>query len=138
MPTERGSDKHGTRLDDQLAHDVRSMLQGSPVESRADESRQQEAPGDGDVAPDARLSGERGLTDPNVMLTDEEIEARSELARNLAGVSFPARVEDLVVGARQHHAPEDLVGRLSRLPIRSYSHTEAVWEALGGRTEPRG
>ena len=55
---ERGSDKHAARLDEQLEHDVRSMLQGSPVESRASESREQEGPGEDDVSPEARLVGD--------------------------------------------------------------------------------
>ncbi|MDQ4068359.1 MAG: hypothetical protein M3203_02610 [Actinomycetota bacterium] len=37
----------------------------------------------------------------------------------------------------QHDAPEKLVARLSRLPDGEYTHTDAAWEALGGRTEHR-
>jgi hypothetical protein len=46
---ERGSDKHGPRLDDQMEHDVRPLLQGAPVEARATEAREQEGPGEDDV-----------------------------------------------------------------------------------------
>ena len=134
---ERGSDKRSARLDDQLEHDVRSMLQGSPVESRASESREQEGPGEDDVSPDARLAGDRGFTAEEVSLRDDEVEARSDLARHLEGSVFPARPDALVASARRMHAPQDLVDRLSRLPDRTYSHTEAVWEELGGRREPR-
>jgi hypothetical protein len=134
---DRGSDKHSAMVDEQLERDVRSMLQGSPVESRSSEAREQEGPGDGEVSPDARLSGDRGLTDESVALRDDEVEARSDLARHLEGSVFPADREALVASARRMGAPDDLVGRLSRLPDDTYSHTEAVWEALGGRAEPR-
>jgi hypothetical protein len=134
---ERGSDKHGARLDDQLERDVRSMLQGSPVEARATEAREQEGPGDDDIAPDARLAGDRGLTDEDVALRDDEIEARTDLARRLEGSVFPADRDELVTSARRMHAPDALVDRLSRLPAGTYTHTEAVWEALGGRRDPR-
>ena len=134
---ERGSDKHAARLDEQLEHDVRSMLQGAPVESRASEAREQEGAGEDDVSPDARLTGDRGLTDEDVSLRDDEIEERSDLARHLEGSVFPATRDALVASARRMHAPEGLVDRLSQLPDRTYSHTESVWEALGGRKEPR-
>ncbi len=113
------------------------MLQGSPVESRASEAREQEGPGEGDVTPDARLTGDRGLTDEHASLRDDEIEERSDLARHLEGSVFPASRDSLVASARRMHAPEHLVDRLSELPDGTYSHNEAVWEALGGRKEPR-
>jgi hypothetical protein len=133
---ERGSDKHSSRLDEQLEHDVRSMLQGSPVESRASEAREQEGPGDDEPAPDARLAGDRGLTDEDVSLRDDEIEDRSNLARHLEPSVFPAGRDALVESARRMQAPAELVDRLSTLPDDTYTHTEAVWEALGGRREP--
>jgi hypothetical protein len=134
---ERGSDKHAARVDEQLKHDVRSMVQGSPVESRSSEAREQEGPGDGDVVPDARLSGDRGLTDENSMLRYDELEGRSELARHLEGCVFPADREALIASARRMHAPDELVGRLARLADGTYTNTQAVWEGLGGRKEPR-
>lgn len=133
---ERGSDKHGPRLDDQMEHDVRPLLQGAPVEARATEAREQEGPGEDDVVPDSRLSGDRGLTDEDVALRDDEIEERTDLARHLEGSVFPADRDALVASARRRHAPDALIDRLSRLPDGTYTHTEAVWEALGGRPEP--
>jgi len=35
---ERGSDKHGPRLDDDLHDDTRSLEQGAPVEARVEEA----------------------------------------------------------------------------------------------------
>src|SRR5438270_13264847 len=39
---ERSSDKHAPRVDDELKHELRSIVQGSPVEARADEAPEQE------------------------------------------------------------------------------------------------
>ena len=134
---ERGSDKHAPRLDENLKVDTRSLVQGAPVESRADEAREQEGPGDDDPVPDARLSGERGLDVDDRMLTYEEIEARSELARHLETSVFPADRELLLESARRTQAPPRVLDQLSRLPEdTTFTHTQAVWEALGGRSEP--
>lgn len=135
---ERGSDKHGPRLDEQLEHDVRSMLQGQPVESRASEAREQEGPGDDDPVPDMRLAGERGFDEPGARLRDAEIEERSDLARRIQGAVFPADRRALIASAEAMQAPPGLIDRLSQLPADEvYPTTEAVWEALGGRREPR-
>ncbi len=70
-------------------------------------------------------------------LREDEVDERSELARHVEGSVFPARRHALVESARRTNAPEKLVARLSRLPDVEYTHTGAVWEALGGRSEPR-
>ena len=43
---ERGSDKHGPRVDEALEQRTGSLDQGAPVESRADEARAEETPGE--------------------------------------------------------------------------------------------
>lgn len=133
---ERGSDKHAARLDEGLKSDTRSMLQGSPVESRADEGREQEGPGDGEPTPDARLTGGR-LQDDGTRPTDEELEARTELARHLDPSVFPAEPAALLASAEGNHAPDWILDMLRNLPDASYPTTEAVWEALGGTREQR-
>ncbi|MFP5317650.1 MAG: DUF2795 domain-containing protein [Acidimicrobiia bacterium] len=134
---ERASDKHNPRLDEQLEHDTRSMLQGAPVESRADEGREQEGPADGDPTPDARLTGGRLQADPH-WPTDDQLEARAELARHLEPSVFPADREALEASARRQHAPTWILDSLTALPDgRSFETTEAVWEALGGSKEER-
>jgi hypothetical protein len=52
---ERGSDKHGPRVDEELQHEVRSLEQGAPVEARAEEFREQEGPGDDQPTPESLL-----------------------------------------------------------------------------------
>ena len=56
---ERGSDRHGPRLDEELQRETRSLEQGAPVEARVEEAREQEGPADGEPTPDARLAGGR-------------------------------------------------------------------------------
>lgn len=49
---ERGSDKHGPRLDDEMARETRSLTDGAPIEARSDESRMKEPPGDDEPMPE--------------------------------------------------------------------------------------
>ncbi|MEN3314481.1 MAG: hypothetical protein V7605_715 [Acidimicrobiaceae bacterium] len=132
----RGSDKHSSRLDESLAHDTTSLTRGAPVESRAEEFRTQEGAGDDEPTPDARLAGDRGLNDGDVLNYDE-VEARSLLAVHLRPSVWPADRPALVACAQETNAPSWLIDGLTTLPDGVYTHTEAVWEALGGRVELR-
>ena len=132
----RGSDKHSARLDESLDHDTTSLTRGAPVESRAEEFRTQEGAGDDEPTPDARLSGDRGLTDGDVLGYDE-VEARSLLAAHLRPSVWPADRQALIDCVRQTSGPDWLIDQLATLPDGLFTHTEAVWEALGGRVEFR-
>jgi len=133
---ERSSNKHTPRIDEQLKHDVQSIVRGSPVEARADEAREQEGPADGEPTPDALLSGGRPSATPDA-LSHDEVEARAELARHLRPSVFPADRETLIATARELNAPGAVVASLETLPAGTFAHMEAVWEALGGRVEYR-
>ena len=133
---ERGSDKHGRRLDEELKHDTNSLVHGSPVESRASAAREQEGPADGEPTSDALLTEGRPGANPDT-LSHDEIEARTELGRHLQPSIFPADRAEIVASARRMEASDDLVARLSQLPDGTFDHLEAVWEALGGRVEFR-
>jgi post-segregation antitoxin (ccd killing protein) len=134
---ERASDKHGPLLDEQLEHETRSMVQGAPVEARSQESREQEGPAEGDPTPDSRLAGGRAQQSEH-WPTDDELEARAELARHIEPSVFPADRAALVASARRQHAPGWVLDNLDALPDgRRYETTEAVWEALGGSREAR-
>src|SRR3954454_4848691 len=134
---ERGSDKHTPRVDEELKHDTDSLTHGSPIESRADESRLQEGPADDEPTPDALLTGDAAPSANPDTLNHDEIEARTELARHLQPSVFPADREALIASAKGLDAPEALLARLAQLPEGSFDHLEAVWEALGGRVEYR-
>ena len=135
---ERGSDKHSPRIDDGLAHDTRPLTQGAPTESRADEARQQEGAGDGEPTTDALLTGElHGEESQEALLDHDEAEARSRLAAHLRPSIWPADREALLACAQETNAPAEVLDQLRGLPDGTYTHTEAVWEALGGRVESR-
>ncbi len=130
-----GSDKHSARLDESIEHDVRPLVQGGR-EAHVEQEREQQGAGDDEPTPDARLAGGRPVDDEDVLDYDE-VEARSILASSLRPSIWPADREALVACAREEHAPGWLIDRLGQLPDGTFSHTEAVWEALGGRVEFR-
>jgi hypothetical protein len=135
---DRGSDKHSPRIDDGLAHDTRPLTQGAPLESRADEARQQEGAGDGEPTTDALLSGElHGEEAQEALLDHDEAEARSRMASYLRPSIWPADREAVVACAEENNAPAEILDHLRQLPDGTFSHTEAVWEALGGKVESR-
>ena len=132
---ERGSDKHGPRVDDELDRETRSLQQGAPVESRVEEHREQEGPGEDQPTPDARLSGGRATA---ASLDLDDAEARADIARFLTPSAFPADREALLADAEGNHAPATVVERLQALPAgRAYENVQDIWGALGGTVEHR-
>jgi hypothetical protein len=123
---ERGSDKHGRLVDEEMKEETGGLERGAPVEPRAEESRQQEPAGEDQPAPDAR---------PEVTT---EAEARADLARRLEPSKFPADRRDLIDAATEQGAPDRVLRMLAALPPdRSFRTVEEVWEAVGGRPDPR-
>jgi hypothetical protein len=135
----RGSDKHSPRIDESLEHDTRPLTQGAPSEARSDESRHQEGAADDEPVTDALLTGDihPGEEVSEDVLGHDEVEARSRLAAHLRPSVWPADREALVACAQEMHAPPSVIDRLRQLPEGTFTHTEAVWEALGGRVEYR-
>jgi hypothetical protein len=131
---ERGSDKHGSRLDEQLQHEVSGMLRAGRT-THAQEWKDPEPSGedqpDVDRAPDATLTG--GVPEG----TDEDdIEGRSELAAVLGKEVWPAGVDDLYARARASAAPDRVLDLLAGLPgDRTYRNLQEVWSELGGGAE---
>jgi len=127
---DRESNKHSPRVDEALAHDVDSLLHGSPEESRAQEGRLQEDP---EVGPGRRLDD----LIPGVDMTEAELRERAELSRHVAAAHFPARRDELVAAAEGDHAPDEMMRALGELPAdEEYQTVQAVWKALGGNVEP--
>jgi hypothetical protein len=134
---ERISDKHGPRLDEGLKAESQSILRGAPVEARAQEGREKEGPGEDQPTPGSRPGGP-GLEWQGQEIDQDEVAARSELARHLEPRVFPARRKGLVESARRMHAPDEVMGLLARLPEEpAFENVQAVWEALGGDEEQR-
>ncbi len=132
---ERGSDKHSPRVDEQLDHDTRSLRQGAPVESRVEEHREQEGPGEDQPTPDARLAGGRATA---ASLDLDDAETRADIARFLTPSTFPADREALLADAEANQAPAGVMERLQALPAdRDFENVQDVWSALGGTVEHR-
>ena len=63
--------------------------------------------------------------------TDDDTDELSRLGRYIPRTSLPGNREDLVVGASQLHAPDDVIELLRGLPAQEKFATVAeVWEAL--------
>jgi hypothetical protein len=133
---ERGSDKHGSRMDDALSAEVEDLTR-SGRETRADESRSHEPSGEDqpevDRAPDTTLTG--GVPEG---MTDEDVEGRSELAASLGKEVWPANAQILLDKAEEMNAPDRVLQRLRRLPQgREYASVGEVWATLTGAHEQR-
>jgi hypothetical protein len=128
---DRGSSKHGPRLDEQMEQETRGIVQGGPSDGRVEEWHDPEPSGEDqpDVGvvphPDA---GETGGAPTG--MTPEEREDRSRLGRYLRRSVFPADRAALIAEARENDAPDDIVARLGRLPDGPTFQTVAeVWAA---------
>ena len=125
---DRDSGKHGPRLDDELAREAASLGRGAPIESRVEESREKEGPGDDERDVDAR-------TGPAARLGADDVEARRELSRHLRPTVFPADRDSLVTEAERNDAPAPVVEALRALPAGTEFRTaHEVWIGL---TEPQ-
>lgn len=131
---ERGSDKHGSRVDEELKHETAGLISGTH-QTHAEEWLEAEPSGedqpDADLVPDATLSGG---TPPG--MDSEDVEGRSELARYLHRSVLPAVGAMLIEAARDAQAPDSVIDRLRRLPSgREFATVAEIWQALGGHNE---
>ena len=137
---ERGSDKHSSRVDEEMAHEVSGMVRGGH-ETRAEEWRSAEPAGEDQ--PEATLGAEQALaggTPPG--MTAEDVEARSELAQWLGRATFPAVAQLLLEHVMDAGAPDRIVDMVRALPAgRQYANAGDVWRTLhkfdGGHVENR-
>lgn len=131
---ERGSDKHGPRQDEQLAHEVEGLLRAGRS-THAEEWKEAEPSGedqpDVDRAPHGTLEG--GIPDG---MTAADVEGRSEIAGYLGKDIYPATGAALVERAAAGHAPDRVLEQLSRLPSeQTFQNVQEVWSTLGGGAE---
>lgn len=131
---ERGSDKHGFRLDGQLKHETEGLVR-SGRDTRAEQWKSAEPSGedqpDVDLVPDGTLAG--GTPDG---IDETDVEGRSELATYLPRSAFPAVGELLMEVARKAHAPDRVLDRIRLLPSgREFVNVQDVWSALGRGAE---
>lgn len=131
---ERGSNKHGPRLDDALAGEVDGAMRAERS-TRVEEWRDPEPSGedqpDVDRAPDGTLAGG---TPPG--MAESDVEGRAEIAAYLGKEIHPAGPQQLLAAAADRNAPQRVLDQLGRLPgEREYRNMTEVWAALGGGVE---
>jgi hypothetical protein len=133
---ERGNSKHGARLDEQMASEVRGLTQGT-VDPRVDEARDPEPAGEDQPYVSMVPGGiQTGGAPPG--MTYDEVEQRSRLGRYIPMVSLPGDRERLLAGAGDLHAPDDILDELATLPDGEvYETVSQVWAALGHHNEER-
>jgi len=133
---ERGSSKHGPRLDEQMEQEVHGMLQGQPGSARVEEWHDPESPGEDQ--PEPAQFPDPGQDRPGgapAGITAEEAERRTRFATYLSRSLFPADRDRLCAAAREANAPDDVLAVLDRLPDGEYPNLVAVWDAAGGGME---
>jgi hypothetical protein len=129
---ERESSKHNPRVDDSMKRET-EPLERARNEPRVQESREAEAPADGESTPDPIGASSMG----NASLTPDEVEFRQELARFLDRTIWPATREDILRNAAEHGATDRVFEAFGRLPSRTYDGFPEVWETVSGHREPR-
>ncbi len=99
---DRGNTKHGRILDEQMEQEARNILHGASDPHGAE-------------ADD----------------TDDDTDGLSRLGRYIPRSSLPGSRDDLLVGASQLHAPDDVIELLKSLPAQEkYATVAEVWEGL--------
>jgi hypothetical protein len=133
---DRGSSKHGSRLDDEMAQEVRGIVQGGQ-DSRVEEFNDPEPSGEDQPEASWEPGGTRAGGAPPGMTADD-VEGRSRLGRFIPRTSLPGDRDGLIAGARVLNAPDDVIAELSRLPSgATYETVNQVWAALGHPNEER-
>jgi hypothetical protein len=136
MALERGSSKHGPQLDEEMAHEVRGIVQGG-VDNRVEEFIDPEPPGEDQPAASWVPGGALPGGAPPGMTTDE-VEQRSRLGRFVPRASLPGDRERLLAGARDLNAPDDILAQLAELPAgETFATVNQIWAALGHHNEER-
>ncbi|MEV0325206.1 DUF2795 domain-containing protein [Micromonospora echinospora] len=133
---ERGSSKHGPRLDEQMSQEVSGLVQGpGAAGSRVDEFREPEPAGEDQPGATTAPAGELRTGAPQGM-SSTDVEQRSRLGRFIGLSALPGDRETLLGSARENEAPDDVIADLERLPAGTrYRTVSEVWAALGHKNE---
>jgi hypothetical protein len=116
---DRANSKHSRRLDDEMARETLGYTQGSGTGSRTEEWREAEPAAEGQ--PEASLI-------PDIESEDEEL---SRFGRYIPRTALPGDREKLLTGARQMHAPDEILAMIERLrPGRTYATVVEAWTDL--------
>ncbi|MGW1893815.1 DUF2795 domain-containing protein [Streptomyces sp. NPDC002004] len=120
---QRGSDRLSVRRDDEMKHELRELLR-SRHPTRSEEWHDPEPTADDDPA----VAG--GPVTPGRSPGPVE-SLRDDLARHLGRGSFPGRPRAIARELRAHHASDDLVQGLRKLPgDTTYPNAEELARAV--------
>jgi hypothetical protein len=129
---ERGSAKHGPRVDDELEHEDQPITRGNQP-PHTEEWRETEPFVDEHV--DLNVPPGESPGTPAGM-TPADVAARSDIARWLEPHAFPADRDTMLGYLQREGAPDEVTDAISRLPAgQSFSRTGDVIRALGIPTE---
>ncbi|MEU5866111.1 MULTISPECIES: DUF2795 domain-containing protein [unclassified Nonomuraea] len=132
---ERGSDKHGPRLDDQQKHETEGMVRGGGS-THAEEWKETESmPGPGEESLQSYPPGHEPGTPQGI--TRRGVDIRSDLAKWLSDTHWPASKDDLVQHAQEVDAPDQVTDMVQSLPDRRFVNIADVAKALGLGLEER-
>lgn len=56
---------------------------------------------------------------------------RQEITQAIKGIDFPASREEIVTQARQNKAPQNIIGRLNKLPDEEFTSLARVLDLAG-------
>jgi hypothetical protein len=126
---DRGSNKHSPRVDDEMAQEVRGIVQGT-AGARVEEFREAEPSGEDQPEVSVVPNDDAGLGEPAGVGSA----AGEELSRfgSYIGRAFPGDRAAIEKSARDLQAPDDVLDLISQLPPGTeYRNTAEVWHALG-------
>ncbi|MEV4073412.1 DUF2795 domain-containing protein [Nonomuraea fuscirosea] len=132
---ERGSDKHGPRLDEQQKHETEGMVRGGGT-THAEEWKEPESmPSAGEEPHRSYPPGHK----PGVPegMTQGDVDLRSDLAKWLSDTHWPASKAELLRRAERQGAPDRVVDLVESLPDRDFSNMTDIAKALGIGVEQR-
>jgi len=119
--------------DEQLKHDLEPLVRGSN-EGRQ-EWRQQEPSADGEPLIHEGTRPDLDSEPMGLVPSQEEVDARSELARWLKPQVFPAGRNEILTSL-DAATPPDVVDAIRALPDdRQYPTVQSIWSALGHPVE---
>jgi hypothetical protein len=131
---QRGSFKHGARVDDELEEETETLTHtGQPAHT--EEWRETE-PVDEEHLDQELPPGEQPGTPAGI--TEAQVDRRSDIARWLEPHDFPAHRDTMLGYLQRTGAPDDVVDAISQLPARrEFGSVADVMRALGIPTEHR-
>ena len=131
---ERGSDKHGFRLDDAMASETEGLVR-SGRSTHGEEWKDPEPTGEDQPDVDRAPSDSMVGGTPEGMSV-EDVEGRAELASYIGKEAYPAVRAQLIDLVMDRRAPDRVIDLVKNLPSdRQFNNVNEVWAALGGKVE---